>query len=136
MGEATFVPLPTPAPPARLATVMKRETQATSDEQLFARVTERLVAAIRPEKIIAFGSRAKGDARPDSDLDLLVVEDRGGSLGERGVRVRRALGGLGVPLDLIVQTPTEFEQMRRWRSSISAIAEREGRVLYDRARAA
>ena len=115
---------------------MKRETQATSDEQLFARVTERLVAAIRPEKIIAFGSRAKGDARPDSDLDLLVVEDRGGSLGERGVRVRRALGGLGVPLDLIVQTPTEFEQMRRWRSSISAIAEREGRVLYDRARAA
>lgn len=99
-------------------------------EELFEEVRRRLLTALQPTRIIVFGSRVRGTALPDSDLDLLVVEPGGGTLGERGVRVGAALGRLGVPVDLVVYTPAEFEEQRRYRSSIAAIAEREGRVLH------
>ena len=103
-----------------------------SNEDLLSEVSRRLIAAVRPSRIVAFGSRVRGDSGQDSDLDLVVVEDGGGSPGDRSVRVRTALAGLGVPLDVLVYTTEEFERLRKWRSSIVAIAEREGRLLYER----
>ena len=104
-------------------------------DELFAEVVRRL-GAIDPVKVIAFGSRVRGDAGRQSDLDLVVVEAGGGTLGERGVRVRGALGDVGVPIDLVVYTPEEYERLRGWRSSIASIADREGIVLHETRRSA
>jgi predicted nucleotidyltransferase len=109
---------------------------APSNDALFAEILRRLVPAVRPLKVIAFGSRARGDARPDSDVDLLVVEPGGGTLGQRGLRVRGAIGDIGVPVDLVIYTAEEYERLRCWRSSVAAIADREGVVLHDALRAA
>ena len=103
--------------------------------ELFAEIVARL-KPIDPDKVIAFGSRARGDAGPDSDLDLVVVERGGGSLAERGLRVGAALGDVGVGVDLVVYTPEEYDRLRHWRSSVAALADREGRVLYEARRAA
>lgn len=99
-------------------------------------IVRRLVAAAKPEQIILFGSWAKGEARPDSDLDLLVIEpepfgpDRS-RLQEIG-RLEHALGRLPYPTDILVYSRDEVE---RWKSSthhVIARALREGTVLYAR----
>jgi uncharacterized protein len=102
-------------------------------EALFAAVREALVDSVRPSRIVAFGSRVRGDARPDSDLDLIVVADIDGSLGKRTGAVRRHLRGLGMPIDVFVYKQEEYERLLVWSSSLPAIAEREGLVIYDRA---
>jgi len=109
--------------PGSMGTVLDNET-------LLAAVRGRLLDSIKPRRIVVFGTRARGDARPESDLDLVVVADLVGSLAERSRAVRACLLDVPVPIDLVVYTPDEYERLGRWRSSIAAIAEREGRVLY------
>ena len=103
------------------------------NEDLLRRVRDLLVDALHPYRVVVFGSRARGDVQPDSDLDLLVVADVSGSLGKRTGAVRKCLLGIHVPIDLVVYTPSEYERIRTWKSSIAAIADREGQVLYERA---
>jgi len=102
---------------------------------LLQEIVRRILAASDPEQIILFGSYARGEAGPDSDLDLLVIE-RGVEAPRRAsVRLRRALRGLLVPIDVVVATP---EQIQRHRNTIGLIygpAVREGQVLYDRSSA-
>jgi predicted nucleotidyltransferase len=100
------------------------------NETLLQEVRRRLMEAIRPQRIVVFGSRARGDARPDSDLDLMVVADIDGSLAERSRVVHTPLIDLDVPIDLVVYTPQEYARFREWRSSVAGIADREGRVLH------
>lgn len=59
-------------------------------------------AASSPARVILFGSRAHGDARPGSDVDLLVIERELGSRRSERVRLRRAIGDIGVPVDVLV----------------------------------
>ena len=89
-----------------------------------------------PEQIILFGSHARGNAKSDSDLDLLIVTN--GSLGREWSRrkitgqIRKALWSVLVPIDLLVFSPQEIE---RWRNSINHViaqALRDGKVLYVR----
>jgi predicted nucleotidyltransferase len=101
-------------------------------EQLQALVTA-LVDALHPLRIILFGSRARGDARTDSDVDLLVVAETDLPPGERNFLASRAVRDLGLPTDILVVTPRELERLRTWMSSIVAVALREGRVLHEAA---
>lgn len=99
-------------------------------DALLREVRDRLVRAVDPERIIAFGSRARGDADSESDLDLIVVMETDLSPGERAAKVRRALRGLGVPLDVLVYRPEKYEHYRKLPWSVVAIAEEEGVVLH------
>ena len=72
--------------------------------KLFEEVMRRL-APLHPERVVVFGSQARGTAGPDSDLDLMIVTAGGGSLAQRGARLGPPLRGLGIPIDLIVYTP-------------------------------
>lgn len=106
-----------------------RGVRSAEDDRLFADVKRRLAAAPGVRKVVVFGSRARGDARPDSDLDLVVVADVAGSAGERCRRIGAPLSDLAIPIDLVVYTPEEYERFRTWRSGVAAAAEREGIVL-------
>jgi predicted nucleotidyltransferase len=70
------------------------------DKELIAEASRRLAAAAPDAKVILFGSHARGDAHPDSDLNLLVIEPEAKSRRTEFVRLREAIGNLGVPIDL------------------------------------
>ena len=110
------------------------DTQDLSE--LLQEITRRIRETTTPERIILFGSYARGDPGPDSDLDLLVIVEGIIHTRQESTRIRRALRGLLVPIDIIVATPAQIE---RYRDSIGLIygpALREGKVLYERAHAA
>lgn len=95
-------------------------------------MVRRIVSRFQPDKIILFGSHARGDAGPNSDVDLLIVMPFSGSKREKQVEVRLALRSIRIPKDIVVTTPEEF----LWRQEIPGTIERpaalEGRVLYAR----
>ena len=95
-------------------------------------MVRRIVERFDPEKIILFGSRARGDAGPDSDVDLLVVMEVEGSRRERQIEVRLALHDIRVSKDIIVVRPVEFEKRRDIVGTIVRPAVHDGRLLYAR----
>jgi len=108
---------------ARIA--KKQNMQACID-----RMVRRIVRKFHPEKIILFGSQARGDAGPDSDVDLLVVMSFQGSKREKAVEILAALDDIVVPTDVIVSSPEEYAWRKDVVGTIEWPAENEGRVLY------
>lgn len=102
---------------------------ATSPE--LEEIVGRLRRAYDPERIYLFGSRARGDEGPDSDLDLLVVVPDDAPREKRGSRLAyEALRGTGVAADILVWTRTYFESRRHLKASLSSTVVSEGRLLY------
>ena len=106
------------------------------EDELLRQMVEVIVREADPEKIILFGSRARGDAKPDSDVDLLVVESEPfspqRSRRQETVRLYSALRNLPVSKDLLIYSRDEFDQ---WKTSLNHVvgrAFREGRVLHER----
>jgi predicted nucleotidyltransferase len=102
---------------------------AMTDEDLIEEAGRRLAAAAPNADIILFGSRARGEGRPDSDLDLLVIEPDFARRGEEYARLRKALRGLGVAIDLVIYRRCEVNEMRGVSGSLLHCALGEGRVL-------
>jgi len=102
-------------------------------QEKIAQMVRRIVERFHPEKIILFGSHARGTAGSDSDVDLLVVMRVEGSRREMTVSVRRALHDIRIPKDIIVVTPDEMAKYGDIVGHIIYPALREGKVLYDRA---
>jgi len=102
-------------------------------QEIIGRAVNRLVAAAQPSKIILFGSHARGDARADSDIDLLVIEPDVTSTTREMARLREAVGWMGVPIDILVYSEAEVAERSGWCTSPVYWAVREGRVLYDAA---
>jgi predicted nucleotidyltransferase len=90
-----------------------------------------IVSRFRPDKIILFGSRARGDAQPDSDADLLVVMKVRGSRRRKASEIDLALARIGMPKDIILITPDEFKKYHDIVGTVVYPAVREGKVLYD-----
>jgi uncharacterized protein len=95
-------------------------------------MVRRIRDRFRPERIILFGSHARGDARPDSDVDLLVVMPVDGDNREKQLEIQLALYDIRVPKDILVTTPEDFEWRKEVVGTIERPAAREGRVLYVR----
>lgn len=100
-----------------------------NDEALIEEAGRRLADAAPGARVILFGSRARGEGRSDSDLDLLVIEPELKSRRAEFVRLREALGDLGVPIDLIVLSAEYAEQRAQVRGSMVNEAFQGGRVL-------
>lgn len=118
-------------PHAQTGRIARGAALAIPDGALDEAVT-RLVATFAPTRIYLFGSRARGDAGPDSDYDLLVVVRASSVPGFRRDQVAyRALRGIALPKDVMVWTEAEFGDRVGFPASLPATVAREGQVLYE-----
>jgi len=114
---------------------VKEDMPKTADETVQRQIREmvdRIVRQFKPERVILFGSRARGEGAPDSDVDLLVVMQVRGSRRRARLAIRRALHDIRVPKDIVVTTPEDFEWRKEIAGTIERPAAREGEVLYAR----
>ena len=98
------------------------------------KIVRQIVEAIHPYRIYLFGSQARGTAREDSDIDLLVIADMGGSHRKRSLRIRRLFPKRDFSIDVFVFKPEEFERQKMLTNSISNLVSKEGKVLYKRSK--
>lgn len=92
-------------------------------------------AAVKPKRIILFGSKARGDDRPDSDTDICVIVDRFEKEWiDASMAIRNTLSGaVDGPFDLLVYTDEVFRDRSTLRSTLEGVISREGLLLYESA---
>ena len=100
------------------------------DQKTLDRIVERIVDVAAPEKIILFGSAARGSMGFNSDVDLLIVKDGGDPL-DLMKGIYRKLHGVGAAVDAIVVSPQEVERFKNSHALVIKPALREGRVIYE-----
>jgi predicted nucleotidyltransferase len=115
------------APEKRKQPMMANDN-AQKDDALQEAV-RRIVALAQPEKIILFGSEARGDARPDSDLDLLVIKS-GVHRRHLAREIYRRMIGVGRAVDVVVVTPEDVARYQDSPALVIHTALREGKVVY------
>jgi uncharacterized protein len=107
-----------------------------SESVLLQQMVEIIVETVAPDKIILFGSRAKGMARADSDYDLLIIDPEPftvtHSRRKAAGKIWRALAVLRVPVDLVMCNIDEVEKWSQGKNHVIARAVSEGRVIYER----
>jgi predicted nucleotidyltransferase len=103
-------------------------------EKQIGEMTRRIAEKFQPDRIILFGSHARGEADFDSDVDLLVIMNVSGSRREMANRIDLALSDRELPLDVIVMTPEQFEKDRHFAGTLARPVDSEGRILYERPR--
>ena len=105
-------------------------------DEVLDRMIRAIVEEVDPEQVILFGSRARGDAGEESDVDLVVVESEpfGKTRSRRleAVRLWRALSDFVVSKDILVYSRDEFEYWRHSPNHVLARALQEGTILYNR----
>ena len=101
-------------------------------DELLDEVVRRVLSVGSPHKIVLFGSWARGNARPDSDLDLLIIEDSALPRYRRSARYRRALCGVFPAKDVVVWTPSEVEEWKTVPNAFISTVLSEGKFLYER----
>jgi predicted nucleotidyltransferase len=99
---------------------------------LISDIVRCIVETSQPDKIILFGSRARGDARPNSDFDVLVIKESSEPGYRRDAPLYVALAGLPVEVDVLVYTPEEVAEWAQVPQAFVTTATREGKTLYER----
>jgi predicted nucleotidyltransferase len=111
---------------------MSEPLPARDVQPALSALVRRIVEHARPERVVLFGSRASGRARPDSDVDLLVVVPDADDPRAVTVQLYRVLAGSGVGKDLVVVTAGDFARWKDVPGTVVRTADREGQVLYVR----
>ena len=102
------------------------------NNELISTMTGRIVRDFHPVQIILFGSQAREEAHPQSDVDLLVACSELADKRKTAVDIRRTLADLPMAKDILVTTPEELARQRDQVGTILRAAQREGEILYER----
>lgn len=102
------------------------------DQETLDDIVERVVEVAEPEKIVLFGSAARGEMDRHSDVDLLVIRDCANRR-DLSVRIRRKLYGVRAAVDVVVVTPDDVERYKDSHALVIKPALREGKVVYEAA---
>ena len=105
---------------------MTQQTQKQLDT-----IVQEIVTNFQPEKIILFGSAARGHMTYDSDIDLLLIKKTTDRPADRLRRAWYSLTNWDAPIDFLVYTPEEFHKARQEQSVLIADILREGKTLYE-----
>ena len=98
---------------------------------LLKTIADRIGAEIHPEKIFLFGSHAWGNPQESSDIDLfVVVADSDQPSYRRARRAYRCLRGIGLPVEIVVQTRAEVERSKNVVTSLARKVLEHGRIIY------
>ena len=106
---------------------------------LLKEIADNIIRAVHPDEIVLFGSSARGDGRPDSDIDLLIIVP--GSFNGKRNRLDMygdLMSGLGrycMPIDILLFTRSEVREWKSYRNHVISRAYREGRVIYEKKKA-
>ena len=99
-------------------------------QEILEDIVNRVVEIARPEKIILFGSAARGEMGPNSDVDLLIIR-KGGHSRKLVGQIYRKLHGVGAAVDAVMVSPADVERYKDSHALIIKPALAEGRVVYD-----
>ena len=102
------------------------------DEAFIQNIMRTIVEHFQPRRIVLFGSHARGEAGPDSDLDLMVEMESDQNFIERTTEVYRQFGLRDWAMDLLVLTPEEVSSKKDVLGTVVYTIEREGRTLYEK----
>ena len=108
----------------------ERLPENPEDRDVLAEIVRRIVRVAAPERIVLFGSGVRGEADPDSDLDLLVIKPGRYHRGQLTEEIYLSLVGVGHAVDVVVVTPDDVDRYRDAPALVIAPALREGRVIY------
>jgi predicted nucleotidyltransferase len=95
-----------------------------------ASITAQIIEKYRPEKIILFGSAVKGELKPDSDVDFLIVKKDTPHYGADRIRELSRLIERNVPMDLLIYRPEEFDKRLEMGDPFLQTVLKQGQVLY------
>ena len=97
-----------------------------------AKAVKIIVEKADPEKIILFGSRARGANGKDSDYDICVIKSRIRNKRRLARKLYQDLYGVGIPIDLIVETPSGFKENGKNPFLVQSDITKDGKVLFER----
>jgi predicted nucleotidyltransferase len=112
------------------ASRQKRSRNGKVKRQVLADIIQRVVAVAQPNKIVLFGSAARGEMGPNSDIDLLIIKGGKYHRGRLTTTIYRQLSDADADVDVIVVTPEEVERYRDIPCLVICPALREGMVVY------
>ena len=107
-----------------------RQRQKTFEKQMMDELVRRIVSTVHPRRILVFGSAARGELGPNSDIDLLVVMPDGVHRRRTAMRVYQSLFGLGVAKDIVVVTESDVREHGGNPSLVLYPALAQGKELY------
>jgi uncharacterized protein len=102
------------------------------NDALITQIVDVIVERFNPQRIVLFGSRARNQARPDSDIDLFVEMDSILNPRARSSAIYAAFDDCDWPMDVLVYTPQEVNELRGVFGTMLSIIESTGKVLYAR----
>lgn len=111
--------------------VSVQQTAVLNWEAVKQDVTRRIVAAVQPQRILVFGSSARGKITKDSDLDILVIMRGPAHRRQVAQKIYRNLHGVAVPVDIVVATEDDVTNYGDKAGTILLPALQEGQVLYE-----
>jgi hypothetical protein len=103
-----------------------------NNTELLEQITRTIVDRFHPQRIILFGSQARGEATSESDLDLSIGMETRARPPERAVEASSIFGLQPWSLDLLVYTPEEVRRLRKINGTLVSVIEAEGKVLFER----
>lgn len=110
---------------------MTKSVKDSPNKKILNEVTRRIVASVKPRRVLLFGSAARGRMNSDSDLDVLVVMGGHAHRRQTAQKIYRDLRGTGIAVDIVVATEKDLREYGQSAGTVLKSALQEGRVLYE-----